>query len=454
VTTNVLIMGAAGRDFHVFNTCYRGRGDARVVAFTATQIPHIDARRYPPSLAGPGYPEGIPIHREERLESLIQELQVERVVFAYSDVSREHLERARRRVESAGARFETFDVDASMIRSSKPVIAVCAVRTGCGKSQTSRWIVALLREQGMRTIVVRHPMPYGDLAQQAVQRFASVSDMERHRCTIEEMEEYEHHIQSGAVVYAGVDYRAILERAEAEADVILWDGGNNDTPFYAPDLWITVADPHRPRHELDWFPGWINFERADVILINKVDTASKSAVAEIERNARHVNPRARIVLAESPVSVPDERAIRGRRVLAVEDGPTVTHGGMRTGAASVAAQRWGAAELVDPRPYLKGELRDTFAQYPGIGALLPAMGYGAQQVVDLEATIDAVPCDLVLVGTPIDLTRVVRISKPVMRVTYSLRTDDPALRAAVLEAVAGNARARAAAPAAPRTPGA
>jgi predicted GTPase len=427
-------MGAAGRDFHVFNTCYRGRDDVRVVAFTAAQIPHIEDRRYPGALAGAGYPDGIPIRPEGELERLVREHGVEEVVFAYSDVSREHLERERRRVEALGARFDTFDVERSMLRSSKPVIAVCAVRTGCGKSQTSRWIVSVLRESGLRTIVVRHPMPYGDLARQAVQRFATIADMEEQHCTIEEMEEYEPHIQNGAIVFAGVDYSAILARAEQEADVILWDGGNNDTPFYVPDLWITVADPHRPGHELRYFPGWINFQRADLILINKTDTAGEEAIASIERNARQHNPRARVVRAASPVRVADPAAIRGKRVLAVEDGPTVTHGEMRIGAATVAARRWGAAELVDPRPYLCGELVETFRDYPDIGPLLPAMGYGEQQVRDLEATIAAVDCDLVLVGTPIDLARIVRIEKPVMRVGYSLETDDPTLRRCVLDA--------------------
>jgi predicted GTPase len=442
MTRNILILGAAGRDFHVFNTCYRGRSeDVRVAAFTAAQIPHIEDRRYPAVLAGLGYPDGIPIRPEEQLELLIRHLQVDECVFAYSDVSREHLERQRRRVEAAGARFSLFDVDATMIRARKPVIAVCAVRTGCGKSQTSRWIVSLLREQGLRTIVIRHPMPYGDLAAQAVQRFATLEDMQRQRCTIEEMEEYEHHIRNGAVVYAGVDYGAILERAEREADVILWDGGNNDTPFYRPDLWITVADPHRPGHELSHWPGWVNFERADLILVNKVDSARPQDVAQVERNARERNPRARVVRTSSPLSVADPHAIRGRRVLAVEDGPTLTHGGMALGAATLAARQWGAAELVDPRPWLVGELKDTFAKYPGIGALLPAMGYGERQVRDLEATIAAVPCDLVLVGTPIDITRVVKVRQPVLRVTYSLDEPSGKLREAVLGAVRGRVTA-------------
>ncbi|MCC6406255.1 MAG: GTPase [Planctomycetes bacterium] len=431
----VLIMGAAGRDFHVFNTCYRGRSDVHVVAFTATQIPHIEDRRYPAALAGPGYPQGIPIRPEEELVDLIAKLGVQEVVFAYSDVANAYFEERRRRVEAAGASFKAFDVDASMIRSKKPVIAVCAVRTGCGKSQTSRRVVSILREQGLRTIVIRHPMPYGDLERQKVQRFATIADLAKHECTIEDMEEYEPHIAAGAIVYAGVDYQAILDSAEKEADVILWDGGNNDTPFYKPDLWITVADPHRPGHELGYFPGRVNFERCDLLLINKVDTATPAGIAEIEKNARELNPKATIVLAESPVRVPDPNAIRGKRVLAVEDGPTLTHGEMQFGAATVAARKWGAASLVDPRPFLVGELADTFKKYPKIGALLPAMGYGAQQVHDLEATLAKVDCELVLIGTPIDLARIVKIKKPSQRVTYDLVERGPAFRERVLAVV-------------------
>ncbi|MBI5433487.1 MAG: GTPase [Planctomycetes bacterium] len=431
----VLIMGAAGRDFHVFNTCYRGRSDVQVVAFTATQIPHIEDRRYPAALAGPGYPQGIPIRPEEELVDLIRKLGVEEVVFAYSDVANAYFEERRRRVEAAGASFKAFDVDASMIRSKKPVIAVCAVRTGCGKSQTSRRVVSILREQGLRTIVIRHPMPYGDLERQKVQRFATIADLAKHECTIEEMEEYEPHIAAGAIVYAGVDYQAILDSAEKEADVILWDGGNNDTPFYKPDLWITVADPHRPGHELGYFPGRVNFERCDLLLINKVDTATPAGIAEIEKNARELNPKATVVLAESPVRVPDPNAIRGKRVLAVEDGPTLTHGEMQFGAATVAARKWGAASLVDPRPYLVGELADTFKKYPKIGALLPAMGYGTQQVHDLEATLAKVDCDLVLIGTPIDLARIVKIKKPSQRVTYDSVERGAAFRERVLAVV-------------------
>ncbi len=437
---NVLIMGAAGKDFHVFNTCYRADPTSRVVAFTATQIPHIADRRYPAGLAGRLYPDGIPIRPEEELTELVRGHQVEQVVFAYSDVSFAYLDGRRKTVEKAGARFSTFDVDATMLPSSKPVIAVCAVRTGSGKSQTSRKVVSLLRERGHKTIVVRHPMPYGDIAKQAVQRFATLEDLERHDCTIEEMEEYEPHLRNGAVVYAGVDYAAILAQAEREADVILWDGGNNDTPFYRPDLWIVVADPHRPGHELTYFPGRINFERADLILINKCNTARPEDVESVTRNAAALNPKALVVRANSPVSVPDPAAIAGKRVLVVEDGPTLTHGDMKYGAGIVAARKWGAAEIVDPRPYAKGEIADTFRRYPDIGTLLPAMGYGERQRKDLAATIDAVPCDLVLVGTPIDLARIIEIQKPSLRVTYDLEGEGPEFARAIERAVAARAR--------------
>ena len=431
MSEKVVIMGAAGRDFHVFNTCYRDREEHRVVAFTATQIPHIDERRYPASLAGRLYPEGIPIHPEEELEAIVREEGVDRVVFAYSDVTYDYVDGRRRLVEAAGASFETFDVDATMIPSSKPVIAVCAVRTGCGKSQTSRRIVTLLREMGVKTAAVRHPMPYGDLEKQAVQRFVELADLERHDCTIEEMEEYEPHIANGAVVFAGVDYGAILAAAEKEVDVVLWDGGNNDTPFYRPDLWIVVADPHRPGHELTYFPGRVNFERADLVLINKVDTATPEGIAVVEANARAHNPDATIVRAASPVSVADPEAIAGKRILVVEDGPTLTHGEMEYGAGVVAARKWGAAEIVDPRPWAVGEIAETFARYPGIGKLLPAMGYGDQQMSDLAATIAAADCDLVLVATPIDLARVIDIRKPYQRVTYELAEEGDALAEAV-----------------------
>ncbi|MEZ5331444.1 MAG: cyclic 2,3-diphosphoglycerate synthase [Thermoanaerobaculia bacterium] len=431
MSERVVIMGAAGRDFHVFNTCYRDREDTRVVAFTAAQIPHIDERRYPPALAGRLYPDGVPIRPEGQLETLVREQGADRVVFAYSDVTYDFVARQARRVEALGAAFETFDVDATMLPSTKPVIAVCAVRTGCGKSQTSRRIVSLLREAGVRTAAIRHPMPYGDLEKQAVQRFGELADLERNDCTIEEMEEYEPHLANGAVVFAGVDYGAILAEAEKEVDVVLWDGGNNDTPFYRPDLWIAVADPHRPGHELTYFPGRVNFERADLILINKVDTASEEGIAAVEANARAHNPGAVVVRAASPVSVADPDAIRGKRVLVVEDGPTLTHGEMAYGAGVVAARRWGAAEIVDPRPWAVGEIAETFARYPDIGHLLPAMGYGERQMSDLAATIEAADCDLVLVATPIDLARVIDIRKPFQRVTYELAEEGDAFSAAV-----------------------
>jgi predicted GTPase len=432
---HVLIMGAAGKDFHVFNTCYRNAADARVVAFTATQIPHIDERRYPPLLAGKYHPLGIPIFPEERLTELVRELDVHEVVFAYSDVDEAYLAGRRALVEGAGARFRTFDVDATMLRSKKPVIAVCAVRTGCGKSQTSRRIVSLLREKGLRTIVCRHPMPYGNLEKQVVQRFATLDDMRRHECTIEEMEEYEPHVRNGAIVYAGVDYARILAEAEREGDVILWDGGNNDTPFFKPDLWITVADPHRPGHELTYFPGRVNFERCDVILINKCGTAREEDIRTVEANAKRMNPRALVRRTESPVKVATPEAIRGKRVLVVEDGPTLTHGDMKYGAGIVAARQWGAAKLVDPRPYAVGEIAETFAKYPNIGTLLPAMGYGEKQRQDLEATINATDCDLVLVGTPIDLAAIVNIRKPSLRVTYDLEGEGSEFQGALASAI-------------------
>jgi len=440
VRRKVIIMGAAGRDFHVFNCCYRDDAEFRVVAFTATQIPHIEDRRYPPALAGSLYPGGIPIRPEEELESLVREHSVDEVVFAYSDVSNAYVDERRRRVEKAGARFATFDIDATMLPSSKPVIAVTAIRTGCGKSQTSRRIAAILRDADKRTVAIRHPMPYGNLVKQAVQRFATMEDLDRHECTIEEREEYEPHIRSGVIVYAGVDYAAILAEAEKEADVIIWDGGNNDTPFYRPDLWIAVTDPHRAGDELDYFPGTANFERADLILINKIDSAEPAQIAAVEANIARVNPVATVVRARSPLDVPDPAAIRGRRVLAVEDGPTTTHGGMPFGAGVLAARQNGAAELVDPRPWATGEIAETFERYPHTGPLLPAMGYGEQQIADLEATINAVDCELVLIATPIDLTHLVRIDKPHMRIGYRLEEEGDALTEAVRKVGAGKTR--------------
>jgi predicted GTPase len=433
--TNILIMGAAGRDFHLFNCCYRGNRDVHVVAFTATQIPHIEDRRYPAALSGPGYPGGIPIVPEEELDRLLEEEDIDEVVFAYSDVSLDYVANKGRQVEAHGVRFSTFDVDATMLPSSKPVIAVTAVRTGCGKSQVARRITDILRAMGKTTVAVRHPMPYGALEHQAVQRFASYEDLAEHDCTIEEREEYEPHIANGTIVYAGADYEAILREAEEEADVIVWDGGNNDTPFFRPDLWITVADPHRPGHELSHFPGSENFARADLILINKVGSADPADVETVEANAARVNPSAEVIRRESTLEVPDPAIIEGKRVLAVEDGPTTTHGGMPFGAGILAARTHGAAALVDPRPWAVGEIAETFAKYPEIGPLLPAMGYGEAQMQDLEATIRAVDCDLVLVATPIDLTRLIDIDKPHMRIRYYLAAADGALTEAVKAAI-------------------
>ena len=434
----VIIMGAAGRDFHVFNTCYRDNSDVEVVAFTAAQIPHIDDRRYPAALAGSSYPDGIPIRPEEELDALLDDNEVDEVVFAYSDVSLEYVDNKRKQVEAHGARFSTFDVDATMLPSPKPLIAITAVRTGCGKSQASRRITEILRELGKKTVAIRHPMPYGDLAAQAVQRFETYKDLDRHECTIEEREEYEPHLKNGVIVYAGVDYAAILARAGEEADVIVWDGGNNDTPFYLPDLWITIADPHRSGDELEYFPGTENVARADIILINKIGSAKKEDIETVAANVSKVNPAAHILFRDSTLDVPDPELIEGKRVLAIEDGPTTTHGGVPFGAASLAATMHGAAELVDPRQWAVGEIADTFARYPQVGPLLPAMGYGDAQIADLQATLNAVDCDLVLVATPIDLTRLISIDQPHMRIGYHLSAEDGALTRAVSELVSDN----------------
>jgi predicted GTPase len=405
----VLIMGAAGRDFHNYNMHFRGNEAYEVVAFTATQIPNIEGRRYPPELAGEGYPKGIPIHPESELEALIARLEIDVVVFAYSDVSHQYVMERASRVLAAGADFELMGGKSTMLDSGKLVVAVCAVRTGSGKSQTTRYVSGVLQALGNRVVVIRHPMPYGDLVGQRVQRFATYGDLDAHQTTIEEREEYEPHIDRGVVVYAGVEYAEILRQAESETDVILWDGGNNDLPFVKPDLLIVVADPHRPGHELTYYPGAANFRLADVILINKVDTADLEHVSAVRESARRVNPGAVIVEAASPIFLPNPEAIQGKRVLVIEDGPTLTHGNMRYGAGTVAAKRFGAAEIVDPRPYTVGAIKSTFESYPEIGALLPAMGYGPQQVRDLEETIRRVPCDLVIVATPIDLARVANI---------------------------------------------
>jgi predicted GTPase len=418
--TKVLILGAAGRDFHNFNTVYRGDARYEVVAFTATQIPNIDGRRYPAELAGELYPDGIPIHREDDLEQLVRDRGVDEVVFAYSDVSHEYVMHLASRALAVGADFRVAGPRATMLASSKPVVSICAVRTGAGKSPTSRKVAKTLIEMGRRVVAVRHPMPYGDLVRQAVQRFETIDDLAAADCTIEEMEEYEPHIANGVIVYAGVDYERILRQAEAEADVIVWDGGNNDLSFFQPDLEIVVADPHRAGHELAYFPGEANFRRAGVIVIGKQGSAPKEGIEAVRRSAREVNPSATIVDADMAITVDDPAAIAGKRVLVVEDGPTLTHGEMTYGAGVIAARTNGAAEIVDPRPWVVGEIARTFEHYPGIGPLLPAMGYGPQQVADLAATIDRVPCDLVLIATPIDLRRVVRIEKPSMRVGYDL----------------------------------
>jgi predicted GTPase len=422
--TRVLILGAAGRDFHNFNTVYRGNPDHEVVAFTATQIPDIDDRRYPAALAGSLYPAGIPIHSEDELESLIDSLRVDLCVMAYSDLSDNTVMELASRVNAAGADFTMLGVNRTMVASSKPVIAVTAVRTGCGKSQTTRRVAEVLIAAGRKVVAVRHPMPYGDLVAQRVQRFGEIADLARHNCTIEEMEEYEPHIIRGVTVFAGVDYEAILREAEKEADVILWDGGNNDTAFYRPDLLITVVDPHRPGDEISYYPGQTNLRLADVIVINKIDSAYPEDVNEVRANVRAANPRATIIEAASPVSVAEPALITGRRVLVIEDGPTLTHGDMEYGAGFVAAERFGASEMVDPREFAVGSIAETFDRYYADrdeASVLPAMGYGDAQMRDLEETIRRCDCDTVVIATPIDLARVIRIEKPYVRVTYDLQ---------------------------------
>ena len=417
----IIIMGAAGRDFHNFNAYFRDNADYEVVAFTATQIPNIEGRRYPPELAGSLYPEGIPIHPEEELDDLIHRHAADQVIFAYSDVPHEYVMHKASQVLVAGADFRLMGAGATMLESNKPVVAVCAVRTGCGKSQTTRYVCDVLQQMGKRVVVIRHPMPYGDLVAQAVQRFADYDDLDHHKCTIEEREEYEPHIDRGVIVYAGVDYEPILRQAEEEADVVVWDGGNNDLPFYKPDLFITVADPHRAGHELRYHPGEANLCAADVVLINKIDTADSAGVAEVRENIRKLNPQAIVVDGASPIFVDNPEAIRGQQVLVIEDGPTLTHGGMTFGAGVVAARKFGAAELVDPRPYAVRSIAATFEKYSHLDSILPAMGYGDEQVRDLEETINAVECDLVLSATPIDLRRILKVRHPMDRVRYELQ---------------------------------
>ena len=420
----VILMGAGGRDFHNFNTFFRNNTDFEVVAFTANQIPGIDDRRYPAELAGTLYPDGIPIFPETDLEKLISDLKADICVFAYSDVTHQHVMEASARVNAAGASFMLLGPKQTRLASTKPVISVCATRTGCGKSQTSRKIVQTLMTKGFRVVAVRHPMPYGDLAKQKVQRFAKLEDLKKHKCTIEEMEEYEPHIARGNVIYAGVDYEAILWAAENDpdgCDVILWDGGNNDMSFYKADVTFTVIDPHRPGHELKYYPGNTTLRMADAVVVNKIDSAAPEGILEVINNAREVNPTATIIEGASPLVVDDPSVIKDKRVLVVEDGPTLTHGEMKYGAGTVAAQKLGAKEIVDPRPFTVKSITETYEKYPNIGILLPAMGYGEEQMKDLEETINKVDCDSVVIGTPIDLGRILNINKPSTRVKYELQ---------------------------------
>jgi predicted GTPase len=420
----ILILGAAGRDFHNFNTLYRNNKDVRVVGFTAAQIPDIEGRTYPSALAGKLYPKGIPIHPEEELPQLIKDLKVDACVFSYSDVSNQYVMNLSSIVTAAGADFVLPGPQKTQIGSQKPVVSVGAVRTGCGKSQTARRLIELLMARGLKVVAIRHPMPYGDLAAQKVQRFSSLADIDQNKCTVEEMEEYEPHVVRGNVIYAGVDYQEILRAAESDpagCDVILWDGGNNDFPFIKSDLHVTVVDPHRPGHECTYFPGTATLRMADVVVINKMDSADAAGIEAVRRNIANLNPKALVVDAASPLEIADPGLVKGMRVLVVEDGPTLTHGGMKIGAGTVAAQKYGAAGFVDPRPYIVGRLVETFQIYPGIGCVLPAMGYGPAQLKDLETTINQTACDAVVIGTPIDLTRIIRINKPSTRVFYNLQ---------------------------------
>ena len=421
---NLIIIGAAGRDFHNFNTYFRYNEEYNVVAFTAAQIPDIDGRKYPAELAGENYPDGIPIYAEEELPRLIDELNVKTCVFSYSDLPYEKVMAKSAVVNAAGANFVLLGTNDTMIKSTKPVIAVCAVRTGCGKSQTSRRVIEQLMEKGLKVVAIRHPMPYGNLVVQKVQRYATIDDLQKHNCTIEEMEEYEPHVVRGNVIYAGVDYEAILRTAENDpdgCDVILWDGGNNDFSFYKPDLTIGVVDPHRAGHELSYYPGEVVLRTSDIVIINKMDSAPPEGIQLVRENIEKVNPGAIVIDGASPIRVDHPEVIKGKRVLVVEDGPTLTHGEMKIGAGVIAARKFGASELVDPRPFIVGRLAETFKIYPGIGSLLPAMGYGEQQLKDLESTINNSDCDSVVIGTPIDLSRIINIEKPITRVYYDLQ---------------------------------
>jgi len=430
-----VIMGAAGRDFHNFNCLFRNNPEVEVVAFTATQIPDIEGRVYPPSLAGKLYPKGIPIHPESDLEKLVRENAIDEVWFSYSDVPHQYVMDKGSHVIAWGANFGICSAQRTMIESKRPVIAICAVRTGVGKSQTTRYVSRILKAMGKKVVAIRHPMPYGDLAKQACQRFETYADLDKHQCTIEEREEYEPHIDNGFVVYAGVDYEMILREAEKEADVILWDGGNNDTPFYKADLHVTLVDPHRPGHELTYFPGESNFLMADLLIVNKVQTADPIKVEEVIENCRKYNPRARVIRCASTIAVDKPELIKGKRALVVEDGPTLTHGGMTYGAGWFAAKNAGAAEIVDPKPYAVGTIAATYKKYPNSGQILPAMGYSNGQIADLQATINATPCDVVVEGTPIDLTRVLKTNKPIAEVTYELEELEPGVIEAMVRRV-------------------
>ncbi len=417
----VIIMGAAGRDFHNFNVYFRNNNQYEVVAFTATQIPGIETRKYPPELTGPNYPEGISIYPEDKLSELIKKHHVDQVVFAYSDVSHEYVMHKASITLASGADFRLMGPSTTMLKAKVPVVSICAVRTGSGKSQTSRRVCSILREMGSKVVVVRHPMPYGDLRKQICQRFASYEDLDKYECTIEEREEYEPHIANGTVVYAGVEYEMILREAEKEADIIVWDGGNNDIPFFAPNLHIVVTDPHRAGHEVTYHPGETNLRMANVVIINKVDTADPRDIEVVRRNIWAINRDAIIIEAASPITVDNPELVRGKRVLVVEDGPTVTHGNMAYGAGTIAAKRLGASEMMDPRPYARGSIKNSFREYTHLGTVLPAMGYGKEQIRELEETINAMPCDVVIIGTPIDLRRVLRLNKPAVRAKYKLQ---------------------------------
>ncbi|HVP26672.1 MAG TPA: cyclic 2,3-diphosphoglycerate synthase [Candidatus Bathyarchaeia archaeon] len=429
----VIIMGAAGRDFHNFNVFFRNNDAYEVVAFTATQIPGIEGRTYPTELAGPNYPNGIPIYPEEELPKLIKEHDIDQVIFAYSDVSHETVMHKASIVLANGADFRLMGPKTTMLKSKVPIVSVCAVRTGSGKSQTSRQVAKILKNKGLRVAAIRHPMPYGDLREQVWERFASYEDLDKYKCTIEEREEYEPHIDNGIVVYAGVDYEKILREAEKEADIIVWDGGNNDTSFYKPDLNIVVADPHRAGHELTYHPGEQNIRMADVIIINKVDTADPEKVRRVKENIKMVNPDAKVLDAASPVTADKPELVRGKRVLVIEDGPTLTHGSMPYGAGTIMAKNSGASEIVDPKPYAVGSIKETYKKYTHLGSILPALGYSEKQVAELKETIDHVPCDVVIIGTPIDLRRVITINKPTVRVKYELKVLGPISLEQVLE---------------------